>query len=455
MNFRRQGLSGKDDDDDTTKQKTELEQDGTTSEPLSLWTVEFDCLVWILYNMTGDKNFEYPWWTPVTKHHEQYRSFASTAARLKLWLRRITKNDLDDFVFQHVVGIIRHDILTACEGLQALYASQSSWSLADHRQFLDLFSLGPGGLDLVVECLQILYDEFQVVDLGILARLARDYTDVYEGVRHLPQMLLSLVHLFRAKNSRSLWDPKDGFSEFLIILGKYRGQLPISAPKSKFHSDLSHLDLHGFSVYDIHETLVQAFGSVHDSAKLHPDVLCSGEHGLDGFHSNFITVLLDSMDTTRREYKKIYDLFGGLCQAIADRLVFDFARRTSCPPTASASSSSTAEPAPSASSSSAAKPAPSAAVPTYSARVKAAQTFAKRVSGFTWANFLQDLLRDWPHPQLSKRIDIASFRKLPLQKQYRKLYLVYHPDANVKESSDWKMITSILAQAIGTARSNN
>ncbi|KAJ3911958.1 hypothetical protein F5877DRAFT_85347 [Lentinula edodes] len=227
------GLSGKgDDEDDTAKQKTELEQDGTTSEPLSLWTVEFDCLVRILYNMTGDKGFEYPWWTPVTKHHEQYRSFASTAARLKLWLRRITKNDLDDFVFQHVVGIIRHDILTACEGLQALYASQSSWSSADHRQFLDLFSLGPGGLDLVVECLQILYDEFQVVDLGILTRLARDYTDVYEGVRRLPKMLLSLVHLFRAKNSRYLWDPKDGFSEFLIILGKYRGQLPVCVFRS-------------------------------------------------------------------------------------------------------------------------------------------------------------------------------------------------------------------------------
>ncbi|KAJ3846015.1 hypothetical protein EV368DRAFT_89704 [Lentinula lateritia] len=161
----------------------------------------------------------------------------------------------------------------------------------------------------------------------------------------------------------------------------------ISAPESMFHLDLLRLDFNGFSVYDIHESLVQAFGSVHDSAKLHP-------------------VLLDSMDTTRREYKKIYNLFAGLCQAITDRLVFNFAVHTSCPPTAlgptntstkpahstftsaSASSSSTAEPAPSASSSLTAEPASSATIPTYSAYVKAAQTFAKPVFGFTWANFL-------------------------------------------------------------------
>ncbi|KAJ4486789.1 hypothetical protein C8J55DRAFT_558823 [Lentinula edodes] len=91
----------------------------------------------------------------------------------------------------------------------------------------------------------------------------------------------------------------------------------------------------------------------------------------------------------------------------------------------------------SAPSSSMAEPAPSGAVPTYSAHVKAAQTFAKGVSGFIW----------W--------IDIVSFPKLSLQKQCRKLYLVYHPNTNVTESPEWKMITSILAQAIGTAHSNN
>ncbi|KAJ3866785.1 hypothetical protein EV359DRAFT_79189 [Lentinula novae-zelandiae] len=163
---------------------------------------------------------------------------------------------------------------------------------------------------------------------------------------------------------------------------------------STFHLDLLRLDLDGFSVYNIHETLVQAFGSVYDSAKLHPGVLCSGEHGLDGFHETFTTVLLDSMDITRREYKKIYDLFAGLCQAITDWLVFDFAMYTSCPPTASGPTNTSIKPAhstftsASASSSSTAEPASSAAVPTYSAHVKAAQTFAKCVSGFTWANFL-------------------------------------------------------------------
>ncbi|KAJ3900171.1 hypothetical protein F5879DRAFT_993105 [Lentinula edodes] len=40
----------------------------------------------IPYHMMGDKDFEHPWWMLVTKHHEQYQSFALTAARLKLWL---------------------------------------------------------------------------------------------------------------------------------------------------------------------------------------------------------------------------------------------------------------------------------------------------------------------------------------------------------------------------------
>ncbi|KAJ3913650.1 hypothetical protein F5877DRAFT_71376 [Lentinula edodes] len=70
-----EGLGGLNPEGDKSKARSKAWQADTESDEES-----------IPYHMMGDKDFEHPWWMLVTKHHEQYQSFALTAARLKLWL---------------------------------------------------------------------------------------------------------------------------------------------------------------------------------------------------------------------------------------------------------------------------------------------------------------------------------------------------------------------------------
>lgn len=92
------------------------------------------------------------------------------------------------------------------------------------------FSLGPGGIDVLLDCLKELYAQFQQTPV-LLRKLSQQHQSVYDDLRELPSELLRIIQLFRSKNNRSVWDPKDGFAEFWELLAKHHKDLPVSCQR--------------------------------------------------------------------------------------------------------------------------------------------------------------------------------------------------------------------------------
>ncbi|KAE9395720.1 hypothetical protein BT96DRAFT_942237 [Gymnopus androsaceus JB14] len=363
-------------------------------EDINLSSVDFGILTRMLHNMEGpvDKAGleSCYWWTgPDERHLWLYSSFQDTRSSLVTWFRRLSTADSTirrDVIFEQIAEMIVENILDTCTPLIALNATKASWNTSETEQFKLLFSLGPSGMDLILSCLQTLYEESEKAGISFRQRIVKDYPDLYQRLRELPTALLGLVRHFRETTFRRLYDPKFGFAELLEVLNKEGHRLP------------------GCSAFDIRQHLIQAFGHITNAARISPAALCGGTDGLHGFYERFCEPVLDWMDINRKDYRKIYDMFAELCHALAERLH----------------------------------------VKVYGSRIEAAEAFARKVSTFSWENFVRQLLRDHPHPELHRRLDISVVRKLPESAQFKKLCLVYHPDTNVTGPQEWRLITTIL-----------
>ncbi|KAE9383943.1 hypothetical protein BT96DRAFT_1008611 [Gymnopus androsaceus JB14] len=477
-------------------------------------SIDYRILIRMLTNMEGpaDKfgleNCE--WWTgPEERHLWLYSSFQDTKTSLVSWFRRLSEASSSiryDVVFEQIAEIIIENILDHCTPLLALNATKASWDASEKAQFKLLFSLGPSGMDLILSCLQTLYDESEKAGRSFRQRIVKEYPDLYFRLKQLPTALLGLVRHFRETTLRREYDPKFGYAELKEKLDKDGHRLQKGFSASVFSFDLACIDLLGLSAFDIREHLIQAFGHITDSTRISPAALCGGVDGLHGFYSRLCEPILDWMDVKGKDYRKLYDMFGELCHALAERLDVLFSGPTSPssshhsnqytpyskagsskgkgkgktssgpPPTSassppprasgSGSSSSGSRPSPpphpsgsrpsasrpSPSSPSAFRPSPRPIKRTYGSRVEAAEGFARRVSTFSWENMVRQLLRDYPHPQLHRRLDITAVRRLPELAQFKKLCLVYHPDTNVTAGQEWIMITTILFQVINAAK---
>ncbi|KAJ4468009.1 hypothetical protein C8R41DRAFT_906042 [Lentinula lateritia] len=447
------------------------EENGANNMPKSLLLrpLDFDILKRMLVNMAGPSDSDHcDWWTTSSEHHFIYSGYTDTTKMLTNWFQRLAatsngKSASPDLIYQEVfrriMDIISVNVIGNATDLVKLHRSIPVWTTFDDDEFTFIFSLGPSGMDLIVTCLETVFSEGEAAGPNFVRKFASNYCDIYQNLRELPTALLSLVKRFRERTFRGLWDPKNGYSQLIHVLDQQGQNLPNGSVSSIFYHEMSHINLTSLSSADIRIGLEKVFGSITDSTKIHPSALCKGQYGLHGFYSRFAGDILDWMNMNRdgNDYKHIFNDFATLCGALADRI------KTHFPSTQRASTSGHTS-GPSCSSplrssftptSGSAPNQPSATVSSSStsssSRVAAAQAFAERVKDFKWSEFVQALLQDYPHPELSKRLYFTDIKKLNKIQQYRKLYLIYHPDRN-RIPLEWNQIANILTQTIGYAR---
>ncbi|KAJ4465549.1 hypothetical protein C8J55DRAFT_566261 [Lentinula edodes] len=437
--------------DDSNSEESDQDsgkEESNDTQVLTLQPPEFNMLKRLIYNMHGPKgtDVKYDWWSPASKCHWIYIGFGSTGTRAAKWLEKIedminhskTSDPAYQDAFTHMAEILQDNILSDCEMLVNLASTISVWTPTDYDTFTTTFALGPSGMDLLVTCLEKVYSKAEAAGPFFLTQLAKDFPNIHKGICELPNALLVLVEYFRKNTLRELWDPKNGFSELLAILRNSGEKLPLGSLTSLFRHDLSSIDLRGFSYHDIREGLQQAFGHLSNSSRINVLALSRGTSGLHGFYSEFVEHVLDKMSNGRQQYNKIYNLFATLCQALVHAIEAFLQNRSQSTSPNIPLSASTASPTPTTAHSS-------------HSRIAAATKFADRALHLTWATFVHELMRDFPHPLLSKRVQANALQGLPKRKQAIKLLKAYHPDQNVNATSEWREITLILAQAIGAA----
>ncbi|KAF9063389.1 hypothetical protein BDP27DRAFT_1368035 [Rhodocollybia butyracea] len=367
------------------------------------------------------------WTDGAERHYWVYAGYADATKSTRKWFDRLKKGAPHGVYFEQLRDLIKDDIVEPAQELIQLSLTIASWTQVEKDKFNVLFSLGPFGLNLIVTCIEMFLQEAASAGKSFGEKLACECPDILTSFRSLPTALLSL------NGSRH----------------------------SVFSYDLESVDLDNFSAYDIREALIQAFGSITEPAKIISSALCGGAFGLHGFYQRFAEHVLDRMGTNCQEYEKIYQLLACLCQALAHRLI---SHAASLPGTAKPDARSAGRPSKRTPPTRSSSPLPSETMASTSgsadspsnkpipSHVAAAEAFAARVSLFTWENFVRDLLRDFPHPKLSKRLDHAVIHGLPAARQYCQLNLAYHPDQNIGEPAEWRSIALVLTQAIGAAR---
>ncbi|KAJ3859151.1 hypothetical protein EV359DRAFT_86749 [Lentinula novae-zelandiae] len=373
------------------------EENGANNIPESLLLrpLDFDILKRMLVNMAGPSDSDHcDWWTTSSEHHFIYSGYTDTTKMLTNWFQRLAatsngKSASPDLIYQEVFRRIMDIISVNVIG-----------------NFTFIFSLGSLGMDLIVTCLETVFSEGEAAGPNFVRKFASNYCDIYQNLRELPTALLSLVKRFRERTFRGLWDPKNEYSQLIHVLDQQGQNLPNGSVSSIFYHEMSHINLTSLSSADI-------------------------RIGLEKASTVFMDFILDWMNMNRdgNDYKYIFNDFATLCGALADRI------KTHFPSTQRASTSGHTS-GPSCSSplrssftptSGSAPNQPSATVSSSStsssSRMAAAQAFAERVKDFKWSEFVQALLQDYPHPELSKRLYFTDIKKLNKIQQYRKLYL--------------------------------
>ncbi|KAJ3833534.1 hypothetical protein F5878DRAFT_645857 [Lentinula raphanica] len=453
-----------------SSETSENDKDKDEDDFAVLRTGDFDILVRTLMNMEGPvANLDKcDWWTGSSERHPSYSCYQDTQDSLSRWFKRLDEASPSSYslVAEEIIFILRKSVLGKAQSLVELSSLDSSqWTPVEEEHFASIFSLGPGGFDLII----------------------------YQGLRKLPTALLTLVKYFRQVTPRDKWDPKEGFSEFWAALELYDDLLPEGNEFSLFASDIAKINLMSQSVTDIQDGLVNTFGHLTDSTKIKPSVLCRGRYGLRALFYRQIECVLDWYDTSRKDYGMVYKMYAQLCQALAERIVMHFTKssswsrtspansppphhqtqspprpRTSQPPhpppppcSQSSPHPPTGEPSrpkprprpPPPPSSSAPPPPPppppSSAAAGDSPSITAVRKFVDEVSKLGWKAFVNKLLTDYPHPV--KKLS-QDFEDKPYKKQYLELMLHYHPDRNIHANADWRAKTLILTQAIDHAK---
>ncbi|KAJ3859470.1 hypothetical protein EV359DRAFT_86361 [Lentinula novae-zelandiae] len=262
-------------------------------------------------------------WTPEGTTHFQYTGFGITTTSIITAFRQYKSRSLPDVHFARIIDILSEDVLDHMKDFFDLSQCilEETWG-SEQRNLFDLvFLLGPGGIDLVVKFLKTLFEEVEASGQTFITKFYNKALQVFTQLRELPTCLVHLVRHFCSVTWRALWDPKDGFSQFSIMLKRYGGSLPPGRSNSIFIHDLTAIKLYSSSAPDIAASLNnKAFGHITDPTKIYPRALCSGKYGLHYFFDHLVETVLDVLEVGGRHYSKILKLFESLCGALADRL---------------------------------------------------------------------------------------------------------------------------------------
>ncbi|KAJ7610743.1 hypothetical protein DFH06DRAFT_1374199 [Mycena polygramma] len=181
------------------------------------------------------------------------------------------------------------------------------------REFEAMFGLGPGGINIVLPILSMLYEG--------LARLRKqglvpnyESHKVEYGLDETSKGLVTCLTYFRENYHRSLWDPKGGFRELAYILRKHDKQLPVGTREHPMHTHIDGINLRFDSIASLRQSLQDAFGSATDGGQMLQTVVVGGEYGLQRFYAVIVEPLLDKID--RDDYDEVVKLCIDSCRAL-------------------------------------------------------------------------------------------------------------------------------------------
>ncbi|KAJ3921410.1 hypothetical protein F5877DRAFT_76272 [Lentinula edodes] len=366
----------------------------------------FLVLIHMLENMTApiqNGPFPYSWWTPEGTTHFQYTGFGITTTSILTAFRQYRSRSLPDVHFARIIDILTEDVLDHMKDFFDLsqYILEETWG-SEQRNLFDLvFSLGPGGIDLVVKFLKTLFEEVEASGQTFITKFYNEALQVFTQLRELPTCL------------------------------RYGGSLPPGRSNSIFIHDLTAIKLYSSSVPDIAVSLIKV-----------------GKYGLHYFFDHLVETVLDVLEVGGRRYPKILKLFESLCGALADKLKAQITgsswmrsspapstpsftpsfmdhfssftpsftdQSSSVSPQRSSSQKKTATPAASASST------PSVLSTPFIARAQKFATEAQEHQ-IVWDKFTL-LLRDFPHLQSAQRVDHLQIKNKSLRRQYHTISL--------------------------------
>ncbi|KAJ6550745.1 hypothetical protein B0H10DRAFT_2127340 [Mycena sp. CBHHK59/15] len=213
----------------------------------------------------------------------------------------------------------------------------------DHEdEFDSLFSLGAGGLDLLMRIFDDIYKgirlTYHLVNFNEFALAA--IADVHSASRSL---LLSLQH-FRAKHPRFMWDPK-GCRELSEFCTSESSKFPIGLVDNRMITGLKLINVHKDSEESLVFLLASALGDARDSKRMNKDILITGPDGLPFFYEHVVARVLDDV-VEREEYDYILELICATCTAIMRKITSDLKSRHSSRPRSATPNTAGPNPAP-------------------------------------------------------------------------------------------------------------
>ncbi|KAJ7652766.1 hypothetical protein DFH06DRAFT_1418383 [Mycena polygramma] len=181
------------------------------------------------------------------------------------------------------------------------------------REFEAMFGLGPGGINIVLPILSMLYEGLaRLREQGLVPNY--ESHKVEYGLDETSKGLVTCLTYFRENYHRSLWDPKGGFRELAYILRKHDKQLPVGTREHPMHAHIDSINLRFDSIASLRQSLQDAFGSATDAGQMLQTVIVGGEYGLQRFYTVIVEPLLDKID--RDDYDEVVKLCIDSCRAL-------------------------------------------------------------------------------------------------------------------------------------------
>ncbi|KAJ6471646.1 hypothetical protein C8R47DRAFT_602580 [Mycena vitilis] len=181
------------------------------------------------------------------------------------------------------------------------------------REFEDMFGLGPGGINIVLPILSMLYEGLaRLREQGLVPNY--ESHKVEYGLDQTSKGLVTCLTYFRENYHRSLWDPKGGFRELAYILRKHDKQLPVGTREHPMHAQIDGINLRFDSIASLRQSFQDAFGSATEGGQMLHTVIVGGEYGLRRFYAVIVEPLLDKVD--RDDYGEVVKLCIDSCRAL-------------------------------------------------------------------------------------------------------------------------------------------
>ncbi|KAJ3711230.1 hypothetical protein C8R42DRAFT_648368 [Lentinula raphanica] len=100
------------------------------------------------------------------ERHAQYSCYLDIAESLKYWFMHLEEGGYSCLVVDEILRLLEFRVLGSAKVLVKLSAQLPSWTKGQQDPFEETFSLGPGGIDLIVTCLQELYVHIDNADIA-------------------------------------------------------------------------------------------------------------------------------------------------------------------------------------------------------------------------------------------------------------------------------------------------